>query len=84
MTGIREGVARHSYGFRPKRGCKEALRRVAELLKAGYVQSGETTFSGVDGFVRRRLRSILRKQTGRYDSSKGTEALKLARQSLKR
>jgi RNA-directed DNA polymerase len=29
--------AQHSYGFRPKRGCKDALRRVNELLKAGYV-----------------------------------------------
>jgi RNA-directed DNA polymerase len=29
--------ATHSYGFRPKRGCKDALRRVDELLKAGYV-----------------------------------------------
>jgi len=29
--------AAHSYGFRPKRGCKDALRRVAGLLKAGYV-----------------------------------------------
>jgi RNA-directed DNA polymerase len=28
--------AAHSYGFRPKRGCKDALRRVDELLKAGY------------------------------------------------
>jgi len=28
--------AEHSYGFRPKRGCKDALRRVDELLKAGY------------------------------------------------
>lgn len=28
--------AEHSYGFRPGRGCKDALRRVAELLKAGY------------------------------------------------
>ena len=28
--------ARHSYGFRPGRGCKDALRRVDELLKAGY------------------------------------------------
>jgi RNA-directed DNA polymerase len=25
-----------SYGFRPKRGCKDALRRVNRLLKAGY------------------------------------------------
>jgi RNA-directed DNA polymerase len=29
--------AKHSYGFRPGRGCKDALRRVDELLKAGYV-----------------------------------------------
>ena len=28
--------AEHSYGFRPLRGCKDALRRVDELLKAGY------------------------------------------------
>lgn len=28
--------ARHSYGFRPGRGCKDALRRVDELLKAGH------------------------------------------------
>ena len=27
--------AEHSYGFRPKRGCKDALRRVDNLLKAG-------------------------------------------------
>ena len=26
----------HSYGFRPRRGCKDALRRVDQLLKAGY------------------------------------------------
>lgn len=29
--------AAQSYGFRPKRGAKDALRRVAELLKAGSV-----------------------------------------------
>src|SRR4030088_1131869 len=28
--------AAESYGFRPQRGTKDALRRVAELLKAGY------------------------------------------------
>ena len=28
--------AEHSYGFRPGRGCKDALRRVDELLHAGY------------------------------------------------
>lgn len=26
----------HSYGFRPKLGCKDALREVVRLLKAGY------------------------------------------------
>jgi RNA-directed DNA polymerase len=29
--------AAQSYGFRPNRGCKDALRRVAQLLVAGYV-----------------------------------------------
>lgn len=29
--------AEHSYGFRPGRGAKDALRRVAQLLKAGRV-----------------------------------------------
>jgi RNA-directed DNA polymerase len=28
--------AEHSYGFRPQRGCKDALRRVDGLLKQGY------------------------------------------------
>ena len=28
--------AEHSYGFRPDRGCKDALRRVDVLLKRGY------------------------------------------------
>ena len=28
--------AAQSYGFRPNRGCKDALRRVDALLKAGY------------------------------------------------
>lgn len=28
--------AAQSYGFRPGRGCKDALRRVVELLEAGY------------------------------------------------
>jgi RNA-directed DNA polymerase len=30
------GFAEHSYGFRPNRGAKDALRRVNALLKAGY------------------------------------------------
>ena len=31
--------AQQSYGFRPNLGCKDALRRVDELLKAGYVHA---------------------------------------------
>ena len=30
------GFAENSYGFRPNRGCKGALREVARLLKSGY------------------------------------------------
>ena len=30
------GFASQSYGFRPGRGCKDALRRVDQLLKQGY------------------------------------------------
>ena len=30
------GFAEQSYGFRPGRGCKDALRRVDQLLKEGY------------------------------------------------
>jgi len=29
--------AEHSYGFRPGRSCQDALRRVDQLIKAGYV-----------------------------------------------
>jgi len=29
--------AEHSYGFRPGRGCKDALRRVTQLLEQGFV-----------------------------------------------
>ncbi len=31
-----KGFAAHSYGFRPGRGCKDALRRVDSLLHEGY------------------------------------------------
>ena len=32
-----KGFAEHSYGFRPERGCKDALRRVDWLLKQGHM-----------------------------------------------
>jgi len=38
--------AEHSYGFRPGRGCKDALRRVAELLQAGYVHVVDADLKG--------------------------------------
>lgn len=31
-----QGFAEHSYGFRPGRGCKDALRQVDRLLEAGH------------------------------------------------
>lgn len=33
---LEKQFAQHSYGFRPNRGCKDALRRVDQLIKQGY------------------------------------------------
>jgi RNA-directed DNA polymerase len=38
--------AEHSYGFRPGRGCKDGLRRVDQLLKAGYVYVVDADLKG--------------------------------------
>lgn len=38
--------AEHSYGFRPNRGCKDALRRVDQLLKAGYTHVVDADLKG--------------------------------------
>ena len=38
--------AEHSYGFRPGRGCKDALRRVDGLLKAGYTHVVDADLKG--------------------------------------
>lgn len=38
--------AEHSYGFRPGRGCKDALRHVDALLKAGYVHVVDADLKG--------------------------------------
>lgn len=38
--------AKHSYGFRPNRGCKDALRRVDTLLKAGYTHVVDADLKG--------------------------------------
>jgi RNA-directed DNA polymerase len=38
--------ASQSYGFRPNRGCKDALRRVDQLLKEGYVHVVDADLKG--------------------------------------
>lgn len=38
--------AEHSYGFRPGRGCKDALRRVDALLSQGYVHVVDADLKG--------------------------------------
>jgi RNA-directed DNA polymerase len=38
--------AEHSYGFRPGRGCQDALRRVDELLKQGHVYVVDADLKG--------------------------------------
>jgi RNA-directed DNA polymerase len=38
--------AEHSYGFRPGRGCKDALRRVDQLLKGGYAHVVDADLKG--------------------------------------
>ena len=53
--------AEHSYGFRPGRGCKDALRRVDQLLKAGYVHVVDADLKGYfDSIPHERLMERLR------------------------
>jgi RNA-directed DNA polymerase len=55
--------AEHSYGFRPGRGCKDALRRVDELLKAGYVHVVDADLKGYfDSIPHDRLMTRLREK----------------------
>jgi RNA-directed DNA polymerase len=52
--------AAHSYGFRPGRGCKDALRRVAELLEAGYVHIVDADLkSYFDTIPKDRLKALI-------------------------
>jgi RNA-directed DNA polymerase len=54
--------AEHSYGFRPNRGCKDALRRVDRLIKAGYEYTVDVDLkSYFDTIPHDRLVSELRK-----------------------
>lgn len=55
--------AEQSYGFRPGRGCKDALRRVDELLKQGYVHIVDADLKGYfDTIPHARLMDRLRKK----------------------
>lgn len=54
--------AEHSYGFRPNRGCKDALRRVDRLVKDGYKYTVDVDLkSYFDTIPHERLISELRK-----------------------
>lgn len=53
--------APQSYGFRPRRGCKDALRRVDELLKAGYSHVVDADIRGYfDSIPHERLMELVR------------------------
>ena len=55
--------AEHSYGFRPGRGCKDALRRVHELLTAGYVWVLDADLQGYfDSIPPERLMALVRRK----------------------
>lgn len=57
------GFAAHSYGFRPGRGCKDALRRVDALVKAGYVHVVDADLkSYFDTIPHDRLMDLIRRQ----------------------
>jgi RNA-directed DNA polymerase len=52
--------AAQSYGFRPSLGCKDALRRVDELLKAGFVHVVDADLkSYFDTIPKDRLRALV-------------------------
>ena len=53
--------AKHSYGFRPGRGCKDALRRVEELLQSGRTHVVEVDIKGYfDAIPHDRLMALVR------------------------
>lgn len=45
----------HSYGFRPRRSCKQALRRVVELLGQGYVHVVDADITDYFGTIVRKI-----------------------------
>ncbi len=53
--------ADHSYGFRPGRSCKDALRQVDQLLKAGFVHLVDADLKGYfDTIPQDRLMDLLK------------------------
>ena len=55
--------AEHSYGFRPGCGCKDALRRVGELLRAGNTHVVDVDIKGYfDTIPHDRLMSLVRER----------------------
>jgi RNA-directed DNA polymerase len=53
----------HSYGFRPGRGCQDALRRVEELVKAGYTHIVDVDIKGYfDSIPHDRLMALVRER----------------------
>jgi len=55
--------AKQSYGFRPGRGCKEALRRVEELLRAGHTHVVDVDIKGYfDAIPHDRLMALVRQR----------------------
>ena len=53
--------AEHSYGFRPGRGCKDALRRVEKLLHAGHTHIVDVDIKGYfDAIPHDRLMALVR------------------------
>jgi len=55
--------AKHSYGFRPGRGCKDALRRVEELLQAGNTHVVDVDIKGYfDAIPHDRLMAMVRER----------------------
>lgn len=52
--------AEHSYGFRPGRGCKDALRRVDELLESGLIHVVDVDIQGYfDSIPHQRLMELV-------------------------
>lgn len=58
-----KGFAEHSYGFRPGRGAKDALRRVDQLLKSGKVWVVDADIKGYfDHIPRDQLKAAIAQQ----------------------